>query len=412
VPSPAIFKARALASIVASGLTFGLSVGVGAVLLGCGDAEPSPAAQGEAPPAPVEVATAEAGELVDQWVFVGEVRSLRSAELAVGAAGEIISLAVREGDRVVAGELLVEIDQRRASAQLSAAVSSRRESERELVQARREAERAAKLGASIISSEEIEQQQVRAETLEARKRRLAAEIRAAKAQLSEYQLLAPFDGVIAARYADLGQWLDPGETVIELVAVDAVEILVEVRPELAPHVRVGDKVTVTPAGGLRAVSDAVQRVEAEVTGVVPSLDKTTRTFKIRLTPIVADPAGPSSIWLLPGAPVQVAFPVTFATTSVVSSEAGSASVSAVLVPRDALVLGAVDTRVVVVVDGAAKPVLVEVRAMANDMALITGEGLTPGSVVVTRGNERLRPGQRVRVIDAGPQPGAGEGSKS
>lgn len=398
MPSPAIFEARALAFILA----FGLPVGVGATLLGCGGAEPTAAAQGEAPPAPVEVATAEAGELVDQWVFVGEVRSLRSAELAVGAAGEITSLAVREGDRVVAGELLVEIDQRRASAQLSAAVSSRRESERELDQARREADRAAKLGATIISSEEIEQQQVRAETLEARKRRLAAEIRAAKAQLSEYQLLAPFDGVVSARYADLGQWLDPGETVIELVAVDAVEILVEVRPELAPHVHVGDRVTVSPAGGLRAVSDASQTVEAEITGVVPSLDKTTRTFKIRLTPIVADPAGPTSIWLLPGAPVQVAFPVVFATAKLTGD--------AVLVPRDALVLGAVDTRVVVVVDGAAKPVLVEVRATANDMALVTGEGLTPGTVVVTRGNERLRPGQTVRVIDA--SPAAGEGSKS
>ena len=391
-------RARALASLLFVGLGAGSLVGA----LGCDGGEPAAEAKPEPPPAPVAVATAELGELVDQWVFVGEVRSLRSAELALGAGGEIVHLEVREGDRVVAGELLVEIDKRQASARLSAAVSSRRESERELEQARREADRAAKLGATIIASEEIEQQEVRAETLEARKRRLAAEIQAAKAQLSDYRLLAPFDGVVAARLADLGQWLNPGETVLELVAVDEVEILVDVRPELAPHVRVGDQVTVAPAGGLAAIADDQLRATAEVTGVVPSLDRTTRTFKIRLRPVVADPAGPTSTWLLPGAPVEVSFPVEFSTTRLTGG--------AVIVPRDALVLGAVDTRVIVVVDGAAKPVVVEVRATADDKALITGDGLAAGAVVVTRGNERLRPGQKVRVLDEAAEPAAGSKS--
>src|SRR5690606_23926917 len=109
------------------------------VLAGCAGDEPAAGQQGEPPPAPVEVATATTGELVDEWIFVGEVRSLQSAELALGAGGEILMIEAREGDRVEAGELLVEIDKRQASARLSAAVSNRRESERELEQARRQA---------------------------------------------------------------------------------------------------------------------------------------------------------------------------------------------------------------------------------------------------------------------------------
>jgi RND family efflux transporter MFP subunit len=351
-----------------------------ALALGCAKADP-PAAGGEPPPAPVAVATATAGELVDEWVFVGEVRSLRSAELALGAGGEVVILDVREGDRVAAGDLLVEIDKRQASAQLSAAVSSRRESERELEQARREADRAAKLGANVLASEEIEQQAVRAEGLEARKRRLAAEIRAAKAQLSDYQLYAPFAGVVAARHADLGQWLDPGETVLELVAIDEVEILVDVRPELLPHVAVGSKASLRPAGGLDG-----SEAPAEVIGVVPSLDPATRTLKIRLRSLESRP------WLLPGAPVDVAFAVRFASSDL-EQQGG------VIIPRDALVLGAVDTRVIVNADGVAKPILVDVHATADEQALVSGEGLQPGTVVVTRGNERLRPGQAIRVIE-------------
>ncbi len=360
-------------------------------LAACGNnGEAPPATNTAPPPAPVAVATASEGELVDEWVFVGEVRSLRSAELALGAGGEVVALEVREGDRVEAGQLLVEIDKRQASAQLSAAMSSRRESERELEQARREAERAAALGSTVIASEEIEQQAVRAETLEARKRRLGAEIRAAKAQLSDYQLVAPFAGVVAARYADLGQWLDPGETVLELVAVDEVEILVDVRPELAPHVRVGAIATLRPAGGLAGLGDR-GTAQAEVIGVVPSLDKATRTLKIRLRPKPPEGSEQLPAWLLPGAPVDVAFAVRYATAAL---ERG-----VVIVPRDALVLGAVDTRVILVVDGAAKPVLVDVLATADDQALVRGEGLDAGAVVVTRGNERLRPGQPVRAIE-------------
>jgi RND family efflux transporter MFP subunit len=351
----------------------------------CAKAEPPPA-KAEPPPAPVVIATATTGELIDEWVFVGEVRSLRSAQLAPGAAGEIVMLEVREGDRVEAGDLLAELDKRQAKARLSAAVSSRHESERELEQAHREAKRAAQLDA-IISSEEIEQQAVRAEGLEARKRRLGAEIQAAKAQLSEYKIIAPFDGIVTARYVDIGQWLKPGETALELVAVDDVEILVEVRPELIAHVRVGATVNLRPGGGLRGrttLGPEAARVSAEIVGVVPSLDPATRTLKIRIRPLEARP------WLLPGAPVDVGFAVRFDTHEL---ERG------VLVPRDALVLGAVDTRVIVIIDGHAKPILVDVHATADDQALVSGVGLESGAVVVTRGNERLRPGQAVRVLD-------------
>ncbi|EDM76307.1 efflux transporter, RND family, MFP subunit [Plesiocystis pacifica SIR-1] len=342
-------------------------------------------------PAPVEVAVAELGSIEEQWTLLGSVRSLRAASLAFGAGGELTFLEVREGDRVELGAVLAEIDEDRARAQLSAAISSRRESERELAQARREAERAAELGEAVLASEVIEREAVRAETLEARKGTLAARIRAAKAELSDYQMLAPFSGVVAARHVDVGQWIDPGQLVLELVDPEAVEVLVDALPRLAGHVRVGGRASLRPAEGL----PGAEPVEAEIVGVVPSLDPTTRNFTVRLRPLAG--AGEEQAWLVPGASVGVAFPVRFST-----QEAGAeveAEAPSVIVPRDALVLGAVDIRVVTVVDGAAKPVQIEVLASAGDQALVRGAGLEPRSVVVTRGNERLRPGQSVRVLE-------------
>jgi RND family efflux transporter MFP subunit len=357
--------------------------------LGCGEA-PAAAGPQEQPPAPVVVAPAEAGVLTEEWVFVGEVRSLRAAELAPGAGGEVLMIEVREGDRVELGQLLVELDPRAAKARLRAAKSSQRESDSELAQARRNAERAKALGGSVLPEAEIEIEATRADTLEARKRRFGAEVEAYRAELEDHRIVAPFAGIIALRQVDLGQWVDPGETVLELISVDEVELLVDVRPELVGHLRVGGKATVRPSTAV--VGRTRDRVDAEVLGIVPSLDPNTRTIRVRLSP--TEPR----TWLMPGAPVDVAFPVTVDTAQASDAEAGSA----VIVPRDALVLGAVDVRVLEVIDGTAKPIQVEVLASAGDRAVIRAPGLRAGAMLVTRGNERLRPGQSVRVLEPTP----------
>lgn len=344
------------------------------------------------PPAPVEVARAEAGVLTEDWVFVGEVRSLRAAGLAPGAGGEVLMIEVREGDRVELGQVLVELDERAAKARLRAAKSSQRESDRELDQARRDADRATSLGGSILPAAEIEQQTSRADTLEARKRRFGAEVELVRAQLDDYRILAPFAGVIAARHVDLGQWVDPGQAVLELISVDEVELLVDVRPELIGALEIGGKASVRPTSSL--VGRARDSVDAEVLGIVPTLDPSTRTIRVRLAPLDSRP------WLLPGSAVDVAFPVRVDTAAVSEAEAGTA----VIVPRDALVLGAVDTRVIEVVEGAAKPIQVEVLAHAGDRSVVRAPGLRAGTLVVVRGNERLRPGQALRVVEPAAAP--------
>ncbi|HJK99522.1 MAG TPA: hypothetical protein RMF84_20005, partial [Polyangiaceae bacterium LLY-WYZ-14_1] len=79
-----------------------------------------------------------------------------------------------------------------------------------------------------------------------------------------------------------------------------------------------------------------------------------------------------------------------------------------VVPRDALVRGAVETRVVRL-DPESQAVLVPVVVLAEaaEELLVTAEGLSPGTELVVRGNERLRPGQRVRVVAGAPEEDTG-----
>jgi RND family efflux transporter MFP subunit len=157
--------------------------------------------------------------------------------------------------------------------------------------------------------------------------------------------------------------------VLELVDDNEVEIIVAASEELLRRVQRGDTAT---------IKHDDQRVDAVVEGIVRALDPATRTGRLRLLP--KDIPG----WMLPGVSVDAEF-------EIVREGEG------LIVPRDALVYGAVGVRVVRIDDGKAKTIPVEVIATADDEALVRGEGLSKGDAVVTRGNERLRPGQEVRV---------------
>lgn len=337
------------------------------------ESKDAPAAgQSEAPPpARVQVASARGGGLDDRWVFLGEVQALHRAELAAGADGEVLEVAVRVGDRVEPGEPLLRIDGSLARARLQAARASRTETTQELEQARRDRQRAESLGAAIIPEAEIERDVTRATTLETRKAQLRASEREAKVQLGRHHVEAPFAGVIASRRVDPGDWVRPGDVVLDLVDDESVEIIVEGSAELVERLSPGTEAV---------VRRGERETAAEIRGLVRALDPITRTAKIRLVPRETTP------WLMPGASVDVSFPIR-------RDEEG------VVVPRDALVYGAVGVRVVEVRDGAAAPVPVEVIATADDQALVRGEGLAAGDTVVVKGNERLRPGQPVAVVE-------------
>lgn len=358
-------------------LAWAMALGFGASACTVAESKEEPAASSRpaVAAARVAVATARGGGLDDEWRFLGRVEPLHRAELAAGAEGQVLEVDVRVGDRVSDGELVVRVDPSLARARVAAAAASKVEAAKELAQAGRDRARAESLGAEILAQAEIEREVTRETTLEARRSRLSAAEREARAELGRYRVRAPFDAVVAARHVDPGDWVSPGDPLLDLVDDRSVEILVDGSAELVQRVDVGDRATITH----RAGGDGETSIDAEVVGVVRALDPVTRTATLRLQP------SDSASWLLPGASIDVAFTIE-------RREPG------VVVPRDALVYGAVGVRVIEVVDDKAAPVDVEVVATANDEALVRGEGLAIGDSVVTHGNERLRPGQSVVVV--------------
>jgi membrane fusion protein, multidrug efflux system len=318
------------------------------------------------PPAVVEVGVTEAPPLVVEWELLGDVRARDAAVIAAGAAGELVRVRVREGDRVGAGEPLFEVDPGLASASLEAARAAERATRLEAEQAARDAKRLE--GVDSFAEVESERATTTAEILERLRREREATARVASKSLKLHRARAPFAGQIGARYVGEGAWVNPGDQVVELIGDAPPEVIVPAPAALLDHVEVGTKVR---------LREGDREVTGRLEGIVRALDRASRAATLRA---VADEHAP---FLLPGKTIDAVFEIVHR--------------EGVVIPRDALVVGAIGARVVKVVDGKAVLVPVTVVGRTPTHVLVEGEGIAPGETVVTRGNERLTPNQELEL---------------
>lgn len=383
------------------------------------------AAAQERPPAPVVVAEVVEREVTARRPFVASVEPVRRAVVESEVEGLVTEYLAEEGMRVEAGAPLAKLRTRLAEIALDAAraeLNLRQEELREqkngsrkeeLAQARAKVasaqaandmrqwrlERAQQLfSTSVISEDELKEarmtaqlaEQLLAEVQEAarlveagpREERIAqAEARVAMQQavvarledeLDRHTIRAPFSGYVVAEHTEVGEWLGKGAAVAELVALDEVDVVAQVVEDYVSGVTVGTPASVT----VGAVPG--RDFQGTVVAVVPDADMRARTFPVKVR--VANAEGPL---LKAGMFATVHLPV-------------GGTEKALLVPKDALVLGGPSPMIYLVVDGKAVPVPVEVGISVDSLIQVKG-GVAGGQKVVVRGNERLMPGQAVKV---------------
>jgi RND family efflux transporter MFP subunit len=167
---------------------------------------------------------------------------------------------------------------------------------------------------------------------------------------------------------------------VEIVALDEVDVTVDVVEDFVGGLAEGLPVRVS----IDAIPDRI--FTAPIYRIVPSADRRGRTFpvKIRLT---NEPVGPS---------VRIKAGMFASATLAVGEER-----QAVLVPKDAIVLGGMVPIMVWTVDptsSTAKMAPVTLGVAVDDLVQVIGP-VKPGDAVVVRGNERIRfPGQPLRIL--------------
>ena len=288
-----------------------------ALFLSCGSKEDS---SKTAPvPQKVKIEKALVSSVEDTYEAMGAVRSKTISVLSSKVLGRIISIHVREGDRVKAGQLLVEIDDREMKAQLQKSQAGLKEAQYALDEIEKairagEAEKKAAdarlaLASSTldrfknlferrsVSSQEFDEVQTkntaakadadqaseRLQALIAKKSQIIARIDQAKADtanaeafLSHARILSPIDGIVTTKPADIGQMAAPGTPLLSVEDEGHYRLEALVEESLIGRIRLGDPVSVS----LDALSQ--KPMPGQVSEIVPALDPASRSYIIKI----------------------------------------------------------------------------------------------------------------------------------
>jgi len=160
-----------------------------------------------------------------------EVISANDAALSAELSARIININVEVGDRVKRGDALVGLDCRTYESQLATqkAVLSELRSQRPLLSD--QYERAKTLNKrGNLGDDALQQRETALTSLDARIDVQNRQIELASIATDNCSLVAPFDGVIVARMAQLGALAAPGMPLLQLVQTEGAELEAKVAP--------------------------------------------------------------------------------------------------------------------------------------------------------------------------------------
>jgi RND family efflux transporter MFP subunit len=213
---------------------------------------------------------------------IGTVRSRTRVVVEAKVSGRIELLPVSLGQRVKAGDLLVQLDVREIQARLDQSVALRRQAARDLERF-----------ANLLRQEAVTQAEY--DAVEARLRVADAGVVEAETMLSYARVVAPADLVVARKLAEVGDLATPGRPLLELEDPTTLRLEADVPEALIDRIQPGARLPVTTAVAGEALTGTVVEV-------APSADAASRTFRVKLDL-------PSAAGLRPGQFGRVAVPL-------------------------------------------------------------------------------------------------------
>jgi membrane fusion protein, multidrug efflux system len=320
----------------------------------------------------VTVAKAEQGEWREVVQAVGTLQAVNGVDIAGSMAGLVKAITFDSGQDVKKGQVLVQLDS-------DVEMGDLRSAQAELALARTTYDRnAALLKSNTVSVAALDKASA---DLKVRQAKVAG----LQAQIAKKTITAPFDGRLGVRKIDLGQYLQPGQAVVNLQDMSTMLCDFTVSQKDLAQVGVGEKVEMTsdawPGVVFQGQVAAVEPLVDAKTGMV-SVQARFRNEDFRLRPGMFARV---EIQRPAGAPV-----VTVPASAVTYALHGDA----IFVVKDAP--GA---------DG--KPVPTAERVVVSvgerkDGRVVIRSGIAPGDVVVTSGQVKLEQGSLVSIAAEDP----------
>jgi membrane fusion protein, multidrug efflux system len=311
-----------------------------------------------APPVAVVTAVAQRETLDIAIEAIGTAVSNEAVNVTTKVTNLVTAIHFQDGQRVEAGQVLVELDRAQASAELAIATADYGNSVNQFNRSK-----------ELLASQSLSKAQY--DQLEAAMKANEARVAAARARLADTYIRAPFAGRVGLRRISVGSLINPGTVVTTLDDTSSVKVDFAV-----PDVNLG---VVRPGIPLVATTSAWpgRRFTGKVGSVDPRIDPTSRSVTVRA--------------LLPNGEGLLK-PGMFMTVRLASEQR-----AAVVIPEEALVPEQARQFVYVSADGKAGKREVRIgRRQPGRVEVL--EGLREGERVVVEGTLKLRDGAAVREV--------------
>jgi len=327
----------------------------------------------QAPPAaPVTVSVVTQKEVRKPVTLVGNVEPLRKSLVSAEISGIVVDYPYEVGEYVEKGQVLARQNASKLKLLLNEAVNTQNESKARLKLAEDELVRINELhDKGIVSKSQLDNAVSEKDALAARQKLLQSRINQFQYDVSHTNIKAPFNGYITMEYSQVGEWLDSGDDVVELIDIDTVQIKVDMPEKYVHMVNKGEEVNIT------FNSLPGKEFAGKIVSIVPQADPSSRAFPVKINLANEDHVIKSSM------SARVSFLL-------------GETVEVKLVPKDALTDSNGVKMLFVVRDGAAIPLPVITGIEDESRIQVEGE-VNVGEQVVVRGNERLQPMQPVNV---------------
>lgn len=303
----------------------------------------------------VATATVELRPVIDQIQALGTASANESVDIRPRVASLVTRIGFEEGQRVSAGQLLIELENSEIRAGLELAKAS-------LSESRSQYERSRSLASTkAVSASSLEELLAEVQVAE-------AQVHAAEARLKNTRIVAPFSGRAGLRNVSPGSFVDSGTVITTLDDVDTIKLDFAIPETFLTVVNVGMSI--------RARSNVYpdRDFQGTIESIDTRVDRVSRSVRIRA---------------LIDNETDVLKPGMFMTINLQADKGLK-----LLIPEQAVVPEGSDQFVFVVTDGIAERRRVEIGQRRLGEVVIDA-GLSAGETIVTEGSQRIRDGSSV-----------------
>jgi RND family efflux transporter MFP subunit len=351
---------------------------------------------GSGPPANVVVDAVIEEPLSQTVPVLGRMVAGEFGPIAARIGGAVNEMRVDVGDRVKRGTVLAVLDRERLALERDRYKSLVRQQSAKLAGARADLQKVSldlkrlegiRKSAAFSQAryddaiQDVVKQRGEVAETQAELAQAETQLKRASVDLQDSEVRAPYPGVVSEKHTEVGAYLNIGSPVVTLINDLDIEIEADI-----PGNRLGGLARGT---SIRVTLDDKSEHVAIVRAIIPDENPRTRTRPVRFEPKFTDLAKPLATNQTVTVHVPIGIPRTVTTVS-----------------KDAIVRRGGNVLVFVVRDGNGQPQPVTLDESVGNRFVVTS-GLKAGDRVVVRGNENLRPGQRLRITGDLDAPAAG-----